>query len=271
MLRIELVGLLLLACTQILTEHRDHRESRDQYGYHQRFHDLQERITREVRVKEGRLRGMVIQPRTNYNLQLVDVFLGVPYAEPPVGSFRFSPPRSPQPWRGVRQSQEFAPVCPQVLPNLREEVKPGRYEYLERHLPYLRNQSEDCLYLNIYAPHQAEGNFDKQDPEILGKTFISDNLRLRKKFRSLGSSIRSPRYEQRSKEIGFVTSESETVRFHQFRVLEFREIHVRPQRLRLMARVAKVAPVSSSSSLYCYFRLTGIASHTSFIYIGKDG
>jgi len=90
--------------------------------------------------------------------------------------------------------------------------------------------------------------------KILGKTFISDNLRLRKKFRSLGSSIRSPRYEQRSKEIGFVTSESETVRFHQFRVLEFREIHVRPQRLRLMARVAKVAPVSSSSSLYCYFR-----------------
>jgi len=83
--------------------------------------------------------------------------LGVPYAEPPVRSFRFSPPRSPQPWRGVRQSQEFAPVCPQVLPNLGEDVKPGRYEYLERHLPYLRNQSEDCLYLNIYAPHRAEG------------------------------------------------------------------------------------------------------------------
>ncbi|XP_039312623.1 uncharacterized protein LOC105199594 isoform X1 [Solenopsis invicta] len=157
MLRIELVGLLLLACTQILTEHRDFHDSRDQYGYHQRFHDLQERITREVRVKEGRLRGMVVQPRTNHNLQKVDVFLGVPYAEPPVGSFRFSPPRSPQPWRGVRQSQEFAPVCPQVLPNLQEEVKPGRYEYLERHLPYLRNQNEDCLYLNIYAPHQAEG------------------------------------------------------------------------------------------------------------------
>ncbi|KAL0109258.1 hypothetical protein PUN28_014385 [Cardiocondyla obscurior] len=156
MLRIELVGLLLLACTQILTEHRDFRESRNQYGYHQGFHE-EERITREIRVKEGRLRGMVVQPRTNHNLQLVDVFLGVPYAEPPLGSFRFSPPRSPQPWRGVRQSQEFAPVCPQVLPNLREEVKPGRYEYLERHLPYLRNQSEDCLYLNVYAPHQAEG------------------------------------------------------------------------------------------------------------------
>ncbi|KAL0109256.1 hypothetical protein PUN28_014385 [Cardiocondyla obscurior] len=174
MLRIELVGLLLLACTQILTEHRDFRESRNQYGYHQGFHE-EERITREIRVKEGRLRGMVVQPRTNHNLQLVDVFLGVPYAEPPLGSFRFSPPRSPQPWRGVRQSQEFAPVCPQVLPNLREEVKPGRYEYLERHLPYLRNQSEDCLYLNVYAPHQAEGEckssvpktkFNSQSPDI---------------------------------------------------------------------------------------------------------
>lgn len=77
MLRIELVGLLLLACTQILTEHLNFPESRGQYGHYQRFHDPhQERMTREVRVKEGRLRGMMIQPRTNYNLQLVDVFLG---------------------------------------------------------------------------------------------------------------------------------------------------------------------------------------------------
>ncbi|XP_066586115.1 uncharacterized protein [Prorops nasuta] len=158
MLRLELLGLLLLACTQILTEHRDFRDSRNQYGHHHRYQVLPERATREVRVKQGRLRGMVVQPTTNHNLQLVDIFLGVPYADPPMGPFRFSPPRSPQPWRGLRHSQEFAPVCPQVLPKLRDEVKPGRYEYLERHLPYLRNQSEDCLYLNIYAPHQPDGH-----------------------------------------------------------------------------------------------------------------
>jgi neuroligin len=27
-----------------------------------------------------------------------------------------------------------------------------RLVYLRKLLPYLRNQSEDCLYLNIYAP-----------------------------------------------------------------------------------------------------------------------
>ena len=85
------------------------------------------------------------------------MFSGVPYAEPPVNFLRFSPPRSPEPWRGTRESQEFAPVCPQVVPKLQDEMKPVRYEYLERLLPYLKNQSEDCLYLNIYTPHQPEG------------------------------------------------------------------------------------------------------------------
>lgn len=91
----------------------------------------------------------------------VNIFAGVPYAEPPIGPFRFSPPRSPRSWRNVKDAHTFASVCPQVLPNLRLEVKPARHEYLERLLPYLRNQSEDCLYLNIYAPHQADGKVQK--------------------------------------------------------------------------------------------------------------
>nr|XP_033201734.1 uncharacterized protein LOC117163514 isoform X2 [Bombus vancouverensis nearcticus] len=155
MLRLELLGLVLLACTQILTEHRSFYDTIPQYGY-SRLPDLPER-TREVHVQQGRLRGIVVQPRTTYDLQPVDVFRGVPYAEPPVESLRFSPPRSPEPWRGSRQFQDFAPVCPQTLPNLRDEVKPVRYEYLKKLLPHLTNQSEDCLYLNIYTPHQPEG------------------------------------------------------------------------------------------------------------------
>lgn len=76
MLRLQLVGLLLLTCTQILTEHRDFYEPRGQHGHHQRLYDMQVKMTKEIRVKEGRLRGMVVQPRANRDLQMVDVFLG---------------------------------------------------------------------------------------------------------------------------------------------------------------------------------------------------
>lgn len=53
---------------------------------------------------------------------------------------------------------KYAPACPQTLPDVSNErealrfVTRGRLQYLRRLLPYLRNQSEDCLYLNIYAP-----------------------------------------------------------------------------------------------------------------------
>lgn len=56
----------------------------------------------------------------------------------------------------------FSAVCPQRLPDISNEtvalerMPKGRLEYLRRLLPYLKNQSEDCLYLNIYAPIQGE-------------------------------------------------------------------------------------------------------------------
>jgi hypothetical protein len=53
---------------------------------------------RVVTTKSGRLRGLVVRP--NYSgAQRVDVFLGIPYAEPPG---RFMPPKAPVPWNGVK-------------------------------------------------------------------------------------------------------------------------------------------------------------------------
>ncbi|XP_044583512.1 uncharacterized protein LOC123264341 [Cotesia glomerata] len=162
-MKLEIIGIILVSCTQILSEHRDFYGPYNPFGHQRHRHQNwdEDRMTKEVRVAQGRLRGFVVQPKTSPRMQLVDVFLGIPYAEPPVGPFRFSPPRSPRPWRDIRPAQEFAPVCPQVLPNLKAEVK-TRHEYLGRLLSYLKNQSEDCLYLNIYAPHQVEGQVNSR-------------------------------------------------------------------------------------------------------------
>ncbi|XP_043246706.1 neuroligin-4, Y-linked-like isoform X1 [Amphibalanus amphitrite] len=89
----------------------------------------------------------------------VNVFLGVPYARPPLGSNRFSPTRTLAPWKGtgVRSATQLAPVCPQKLPaEDREEALRNMpreaFERTQRLRAQLKNQSEDCLYLNVYAP-----------------------------------------------------------------------------------------------------------------------
>lgn len=110
-----------------------------------------------VTTKYGSLRG-VIEILSNKHLQPVEKFLGVPYAGAPEGSLRFLPPGTPPQWKGIKNADHVGPVCPQRLPDISNEtdalkrMPTGRYDYLKRLLPHLTNQSEDCLYLNIYAP-----------------------------------------------------------------------------------------------------------------------
>lgn len=113
--------------------------------------------SRVVTIKHGSLRGY-ITTLPNKNWRPVEIFLGVPYANPPTGSLRFMPPVTPAHWRGIKSAEQFGPVCPQKLPDISNETEAlqrmpaGRLEYLKRLIPMLQNQSEDCLYLNIYAP-----------------------------------------------------------------------------------------------------------------------
>ena len=109
--------------------------------------------SRTVKTKYGDLKGVIV--KFERNLGGVEIFRGVPYASPPVGNLRFMPPVNGAPWHGVKVADRFSPVCPQKLPELTNAMPPGRMEYLRRLLPLLRNQSEDCLYLNIYAPAQG--------------------------------------------------------------------------------------------------------------------
>ncbi|KAG5874092.1 hypothetical protein JTB14_037922 [Gonioctena quinquepunctata] len=117
--------------------------------------------SRTVRTKYGDVSGVIITLESKH-LEPVEVFRGIPYASPPLGSLRFMPPVTGALWQGVKIADKFSPVCPQRLPDIANEtaalrrIPRGRLEYLRRLLPHLKEQSEDCLYLNIYAPAQGE-------------------------------------------------------------------------------------------------------------------
>lgn len=70
----------------------------------------------------------------------VRVFKGIAYAAPPVGELRWKGPQSPDSWTGLRDATEFGAVCPQDDPL-------GLMGGAE--------QSEDCLFLNVFAPGVA--------------------------------------------------------------------------------------------------------------------
>lgn len=119
--------------------------------------DLRDLSSRVVSTRYGSLRGFMSN-LSNRQLQPVEVFLGVPYAGAPKGPLRFMPPVTSPHWKGVRLADHQGPVCPQKYPDVSNETEAlkkmpiGRYRYLKRLIPQLMNQSEDCLYLNIYVP-----------------------------------------------------------------------------------------------------------------------
>ena len=54
----------------------------------------------------------------------VKQFLGIPYAEPPVGELRFARPQPAKPWNGVREAMKFGSACPQMtLKEMFEQMK----------------------------------------------------------------------------------------------------------------------------------------------------
>lgn len=115
-------------------------------------------LSRVVNTKYGRVQG-TIRHHATPSLPPIEVFLGVPYASPPTGEGRFTPTSSPLPWDSVKRCVELPPVCPQPLPDEGYpggSLPPDRMAYLRRLRPLLQRQSEDCLYLNIYTPHDGQ-------------------------------------------------------------------------------------------------------------------
>ncbi|CAK3840514.1 liver carboxylesterase 1 precursor [Lecanosticta acicola] len=82
---------------------------------------------------------------------LANAYLGVPYAKSP--PLRFAPPEAPAAWSTPLKAQQLPPACLQ-------QFLPGSDG--EREREYFNNpglsppaESEDCMYLNVFAPQDA--------------------------------------------------------------------------------------------------------------------
>lgn len=98
-----------------------------------------------VKVEGGLLQGVPSEAPS------VIVFKGIPYAAPPVGELRLQPPQDVIPWEGVRECSAFSAIAPQP------GNAPGTFYGEEFYWMPQPEQSEDCLYLNIWAPAKAVG------------------------------------------------------------------------------------------------------------------
>jgi para-nitrobenzyl esterase len=72
----------------------------------------------------------------------IKVFKGIPFAAPPIDDLRWKAPQPVKPWEGVLKADKFAPGCSQ---------------------PQKLEQSEDCLYLNVWTT----ANSDKEKLPVM--------------------------------------------------------------------------------------------------------
>ncbi|MGV9868147.1 carboxylesterase/lipase family protein [Rhodococcus koreensis] len=98
--------------------------------------------TAQVSVDTGLLAGIGDSDRD------IRMFLGIPYAAPPIGEARWRPPMPCAPWEGLRDAHRFA--ANSLQPPLPENSLyfGGEHEF-----------SEDCLYLNVWTG--LEGDVDR--------------------------------------------------------------------------------------------------------------
>ena len=86
----------------------------------------------------------------------VEVYAGIPYAQPPVKELRWKEPQPVQPWDGVLAADHFAPMSmqtqyPPIYNSLVQII--GFHDYrISLDDNYREPVSEDSLYLNIWKP-----------------------------------------------------------------------------------------------------------------------
>ncbi|KAG9273149.1 carboxylesterase 5A-like [Astyanax mexicanus] len=103
-----------------------------------------------VALKQGSVRGQNV--KVEGSEKTVEQYLGIPFAQPPVGPLRLVAPKLAEPWEGERDATQHPPVCLQDLESLVSVSK-----MLGLTFP-TTTASEDCLYLNVYTPAQRSAS-----------------------------------------------------------------------------------------------------------------
>ncbi|XP_045068181.1 neuroligin-2-like isoform X1 [Coregonus clupeaformis] len=135
-----------------------------------------------VTTNYGKLRGLK-KDLNNEILGPVEQYLGVPYATAPIGDRRFQPPEAPGSWQEIRNATAFAPVCPQNVHGVLPEIMLPVWftDNLDVAAGYIQNQSEDCLYLNVYVPTEDGPLTKKHDESTMNRPRDEDIRDRRKK------------------------------------------------------------------------------------------
>lgn len=103
-------------------------------------------------VSGGQLQGVV-----NDTVDVIE-YRGVPYAAAPVGDLRWKKPQPVTPWEGVKVADHWGNVAIQAA------LEPGSFYVKEFYEDGLPQSSEDCLYLNVWAPKSTVGKTDSKLP-----------------------------------------------------------------------------------------------------------
>ena len=97
----------------------------------------------------GQVRGSLDTASTTYSWK------GIPYAKPPVGALRWAPPQDADAWSAPRDATAFGNACSQYG----RIYGPGANNRYDATIGTTLNQpvgSEDCLYLNVWRPGNAD-------------------------------------------------------------------------------------------------------------------
>jgi len=104
----------------------------------------------------GQVQGLLIDDGN------VVQFLGIPFASPPVGALRFEETKPKAPWNSIWDATQIRPGCPQNCTLMRSACP--------------EVTSEDCLYLNIWAPSRKLLNTLKFKHESVSAVSVTSKV-----------------------------------------------------------------------------------------------